>query len=89
MTDEFSRYCEEDKNFRAKKKLELNDGKYDPNVVYLSVKEIAKDLKMTSAGVQHHIWSGKLKAQQFTSNKSKKWLIHPSDYHEFLKIKDT
>ena len=66
-----------------------NIGRYDPNVIYWTVNDIAKALNTTRPAVQWHIKQGHLEVHKLVTGGKKKNLIHPDEAERFLKEKET
>ena len=65
-----------------------NVGRYDPNAIYLTVKELAEKIDVTGETIRWHIKKGNIKAEQFTSSGRLKLLIHPDEAERFLKERE-
>lgn len=55
----------------------------DPGVIYLTKKDVAKNLGVCIETVQNYISNGLLKARKAPVGRTSAWVIHPKDWEEF------
>lgn len=81
---ELKRQAQEKEQLR--RELYGQDKPADPDAVYLSSKEAAKDLGISVYALQYQIKTGRLKARKASRRRGCIWAIHPDDFKEFKSL---
>lgn len=85
MEDDLKENARRHRNCTAMAKKRTQE--YDPNVIYLKTKELAKMCKCNDRAIKQAIYDKTLSAKKYLCGSCPQWLIHPDEAQRYIKEK--